>query len=192
MDPELGSLEKRIKRPRQPRLLALFFTFIQGFLSLIILNYYGGLYRRSAAGTAGLVGALLCGLSQSLLQVLLNKYYFPTILRFQVWGLLNGVWTHFWAGQLIERFQYKPLRVLWDQIFGNPFGVLGFTSFTAFWEGFDVDLYLQKHYFATLKLSWFVWPLASVVQFYVIPQKYVTLFNTTMNFGWTVALGLIM
>lgn len=192
MDPELGSLEKRIKRPRRPKIFALFLTLVQALFSLAVLGSYGKLYRRSAAGTAGLAGALLCGLSQSLLQVLTNKHYPSTILRFQVWGALNGVWTHFWAGQLIEKFEYQPFRVLWDQAFGNPFGIFAFTSFTAFWEGYDVDLYLQKHYVNTLKMSWFIWPLASVIQFYLIPQKYVTLFNITMNFGWTVVLGLLM
>lgn len=191
MDVELGVLEKRIRRSQRPKIQLLLATVAHLAACLVIFGFHDRLYRGSTYGSAGLVSAAMSGLSQGLLQLLTNKVDFASVLKFDVWGVINGVWTRFWTEQLFNRYERAPMKILWDQLLGNPLGVLIFTSLSAFWEGYDVDLYLQKNYLPALKISLLVWPLASVAQFLVVPQKYIVLFNTVINFAWTVILGLL-
>lgn len=191
MDIEIGGLEKRIRKPRKPQILILLITVVQFALCLIFFGVYDRLYARSSHGTAGLVGAAMGGLSQSLLQLLTRKYNFDGIVKFQVWGVINGVWTRFWTEQLTMRFHQWPVKVIFDQLMGNPLSVFAFTSLCAVWEGYDVDLYIQKNYLSALKVSLLIWPIASVLQFVVIREKYIVLFNTLVNFAWMVTLGLL-
>lgn len=191
-DIELGVLEKRIRKPRRPQLVILFITLVQLGLCLVFFNFYDVMFNMSSHGTAGLVGAAMSGLSQSLLQLLTKKYNYDAIVKFQVWGVMNGIWTRFWTELLSTTFSRWPIKVLLDQAFGNPFAVFAFTSLSAFWEGYDIDLYLQKNYFQALKVSLLIWPIASFLQFIVIPEKYIVLFNTVVNFAWIVILGLLM
>lgn len=191
MDAEVGVLEKRIRKSRKPQLLVLQITLLQFVLCLVFFGFYDQLYGRSTHGTAGIIGASMSGLSQSLLQLLTGKYNYATIVKFQVWGVINGVWTRFWTEQLSVRFQHWPSKVLLDQTLGNPLAVFVFTSLSAFWEGYDIDLYLQKNFVAALKISLLVWPASSIAQFVLIPERYIVLFNMVINFAWMVILGLL-
>jgi len=191
MDIELDVLEKRIRKPRRPQFLVMAIALLQLALCFLFFSQYDKLYSKSSSGTAGLVGAAMSGLSQALLELLTKKYDYGKIVKFQVWGVINGVWTRFWTEQLTTRFQMWPAKVALDQTLGNPLSVFAFTSLSAFWEGYDVDLYLQKNYMSSLKASLLIWPLASVLQFIVIPKQYIVLFNTFVNFAWMITLGLL-
>lgn len=191
MDKELGLSEKpRRQKPTAKWLLAGALIF-QICVCAALFWFYDNMYNCSPMGCAAVVSMALSGTSQLVVQLLTNSVDISRLIKFYVWGALNGMWTRFWTEQLTIRFQLTVVKILWDQIYGNPMGIFMFLSLSGYWEGADVTAYLQRNYWSSLKASWFVWPAASVAQFLIVPHRYIALFNTAVNFMWTIVLGLI-
>ncbi|GMM52900.1 hypothetical protein DASB73_038630 [Starmerella bacillaris] len=186
---EVGLLEKRVKKPRSLQILVILATVFHTALCLVLLILYEKLRDLSTRGTAAIIGAAMGGLGECLLQLYTKKYSFSDILRFQVWGVLNGIWTRCWTEKLIFHLKQKPLMILVDQLFGNPLSIFFFIGLTAFWKGYDIDLYIQKNYLPALKLSLIIWPIASTLQFTVIPRNFILIFNIVVSFIWVIVLG---
>lgn len=191
MDIESGRSEKPSQLLPKNRLLLGVGLAIQIGLSVLVFWFYDALYNRSPAGCAALVSMSLCATSQLLVQLFTNRFDLSRLVKFYVWGAQNGIWTRFWTEQLTNKLEWTITKVLWDQIYGNSMGIFMYISLSGYWEGYNLTLYLQENYWNSLKASWLVWPVASLVQFYVVPHRYIALFNTAVNFVWTIVLGLI-
>lgn len=187
---EVGLLEKRVKKPRYELLLIVCTGFAHLVACLALFIYYEDLYKCSTRGTAAIIGVSMGGLSESLVQLYTRKCSLAGIVKFQVWGALNGIWTRCWTEKLHE-LETPLFMVFLDQLIGNPLSVFFFTGLSAFWQGYDVDLYVKKNYVPTLKASLFIWPLASALQFTVIPESHIVLFNVVVGFLWVLILGVL-
>lgn len=187
---EVGLLEKRVRKSRHQLLLFLFIGVVHLVACLVLFILYEGLYETSTRGTAAVIGVAMGGLSESVLQLYTRKYSFPTIVEYQVWGAFNGIWTRSWTEMLYTHLQHPLLMILADQLFGNPLAIFFYTGLNAFWQGYDIDLYMQKNYKSTLKISLIIWPVASCLQFTVVPENFIVLFNIIVNFVWVLILGM--
>lgn len=191
MESEASALKLRIRQPRTRNTVLVAFAAGLSIALCVVFRFYSQLWRRSSVGTSALVSGCMCALSQCLIQLFLRRSEFTPILKFMVWGVCSGVWSRLWTALLNSKYDQAIRKVLWDQCFGNPVSIFMYMSLSAFWEGYNVDLYLEKNFTPAFKKSLLVWPLASFLQFYVIPDHHITLFATSVNFIWTLILGLI-
>lgn len=185
---DVEPLEKRVVR-RKPWIFII--SAIQTVLTILVFWFLSALEGRSPYGAAALTSSLLGGLSQSIYQGLTGQFKPDRVAKFQVWGVFVGVWTKFWTDQLAHKYQDPYRKILWDQLLGNPFCVFLFTSFNAFWEGYNMDLYLQVNYKPAIKASLAIWPITAIIQFTIIPQHSIFIFNSVVTFFWNVILGLL-
>lgn len=165
---------------------------VQLTLSACCLIFYDHLYHASPGGAAALVSCSLAGLSQGLLQLFVTRKLTPSkLIKFYTWGIISGVWTKFWTDQLSLKIQSPGFKVFWDQTIGTPISMFLFISFSAYWDGINVDRYLNTNYWKTLRASYVIWPASSTICFCVLPLEMIVPFNGVMNLVWTMILGLI-
>lgn len=171
-------------------LLAL--VVIQGTVAACCMVFYDRLYQASAGGAAAVVSCSLAGLSQGLLQLFVTqRLVVSKLAKFYVWGAISGVWTKFWTDQLSTNIAVPGFRVFWDQVIGTPISMFLFISYSAYWDGINVDRYLNMNYWKTLRASYVIWPASSAVCFCLLPLELIVPFNGMVNLIWTMILGFL-
>ncbi|CAN6668739.1 hypothetical protein TRVA0_041S00100 [Trichomonascus vanleenenianus] len=165
---------------------------IQLTLVALCVFFFDNIYNASSVGASAVASSALAGLSQGLLQFFIEKRLQPaSLLKFYVWGVVNGIWTKFWTDQLNSSFTSAGPKIFWDQFVGNPISIFLFISYSAYWDGHNVDRYLGLNYMKTLKASYVIWPLASAITFCLLPVEFIVPFNGVVNLIWTTILGLL-
>lgn len=136
------------------------------------------------------LGAATAALAQSLNQLWKYKFSDSRLLKFVVWGLINGYFTALWLDVLVVQIPSSMVRIVLDQLVGAPLFQLTFTILSSMWDG---DLMPAPQIRATfvrlLRYSYCFWPFVSMALFTVVPQDRMVMFNCVANFLWNVILS---
>ncbi|KAG5356569.1 hypothetical protein CJU90_1910 [Yarrowia sp. C11] len=189
--PESAGSEKHIHRP--PWNMKLFAVVLFQVITVgVVILHFTELETQSPLGLAALICLCLSGLSQGITQAFITRRSnYSQLFKFYVWGVINGVTTKMWTDMLIARVPVTILRVLIDQLCGNPGFQLMFLSLSAYWDATSISGTLHESFWKTLKSSWLIWPIFSMVAFFVLPQNLIVPCNCVVNLTWCVILGLI-
>lgn len=190
--PETGSAEKHhIHRPPW-NLKLLLLVFVQLASTAVVILHFDQLETQSPLGLAALICLCLSGLSQGITQAFITRRpNYSQLFKFYVWGVINGVTTKMWTDMLIARVPVTIFRVVCDQLCGNPGFQVMFLSLSAYWDATSISATLHESLWKTLKSSWLIWPIFSMVAFFVLPQNLIVPCNCVVNLTWCVILGLI-
>lgn len=191
--PRRGSVYKRGRRPLNSSIIAVLLSSLamQATIMYLVVHFYEDLYTRSPYGSAALVSGALSGISQGVVQtIVLRRPNLAKLLKFYVWGIIVGLWTKFWTDQLTSLSHHAVVKIICDQVIGNPFSTFMFISFSGYWDGVNVDNYLNSMYFRTLRSSYIIWPIASTINFFYLPLEYMVPFNACVTLVWNIILGI--
>lgn len=220
-DSDSDSDSPHTKQKRSAHKVAIGVVVVLQCVSLVLaVLFFDKWYSITPFGSSALVSCLLCGFAQGLLQLIVYRHAKPgNLLKYYVWGVLNGIWTvstllfisvvlsyclyiyfftsntpsmqKWWTDNLSNSVSNIPLRIICDQIIGNPTNLIFFLSFVSYWDGRDINQYFQLTYLKMLKTSYIIWPLASTIQFYFLEPRFLVPFNSVINVFWTVILGIL-
>jgi hypothetical protein len=87
--------DEKVRPRRYSTIIPLALFVLTQIISVVIpMVFYENLLEISPYGCSGLISALLAGLSEGLLGLFVHRRFVPSrLLRFYVWGFLNGIWT---------------------------------------------------------------------------------------------------
>lgn len=178
---------------RPPWNLKLFIlVFFQLASTAAVVVHFDYLEAQSPLGLAALICLCLSGLSQGITQAFITRRAnFSQLFKFYVWGVINGVTTKMWTELLIAKVPITILRVVFDQLGGNPMFQLAFLSLSAYWDATSISATLHESFWKTLKSSWLIWPIFSMVAFFILPPNLIVPCNCVVNLTWCIILGLL-
>lgn len=137
------------------------------------------------------IGSLSAVLAQLINQFYKKIYNVSHIVKFFVWGSINGVLTSLWIEMLLEYFPNLIFRVLFDQLVGSPLFQLVYLVLGSLWDNHDVATNLRVHYFRSLKLSYLIWPSFSILSFSILPVELIFPCNCLVSLIWNVILSFL-
>jgi hypothetical protein len=176
-------LEKR-------RSLLLVIVAVQAVLSVFIYKNKEAVDGVHHVINSMLLSVMCSGAAQILIQFI-RPFNFKKLLKFWIWGGINGIVSAYWINFLVVQFENLPNRVLVDQSIGSPYFQLLFIVFNCLWEGHDVIPTLKRIYIKTLGLSYLIFPLSSIISFGFLPPNLIFPFNCLVTLIWTVVLSLL-
>lgn len=136
-----------------------------------------------------LLGAASAALAQTVTQFMKHKYSTNKLLKFLVWGCINGCFTALWIDVLVSRVENIFYRVLLDQTVGAPCFQLIFSVLSSLWEDTNAGTSAHTNYLRSLRYSYCYWPFVSVTMFAFIPSRMMFFANCIANFVWNVILS---
>lgn len=144
------------------------------------------------------LGALLLGASTLLLAQTITEVYKSTFFswdkhfKFVIWGFINGVFSKLWIDFILINYaQDNFMKILLDQLLGNPISQLVFVIYNCIWENNDFRMGLQASYWKTMKYSLFVFPVFSAIAFTMLPESYIFPVNCLVTLSWNIVLSFI-
>lgn len=157
----------------------------------VSIAYYDRIYILSPIGAPILSACTMSGLSQGLIQVSVKKKInVSNLIKFYIWGLINGLFTKCWTDQLNEALSSTLHKVAADQLIGNPVCIFLFFCYISYCDKLDFYAQIKDKFMSTFKTSLIIWPFASFAMFYFVPAYMSVPFNSCVNLLWTVILGL--
>lgn len=136
-----------------------------------------------------LMGASSAAVAQSLTQFIKHKFSSNRMLKFIVWGSINGCFTALWIDMLVSRVENVVYRILIDQTVGAPFFQLIFSVLSSLWDDNNPVTGAHANYIRSLRYSYCYWPFASITMFVFIPPRLMFFANCIANFVWNVILS---
>lgn len=154
----------------------------------IYYNYdYLNLFHPMLAPT--LLGCSSGALAQSINQYFKRKFYLNKIVKFMIWGCINGYFTVAWINILVTRIDNLPARIIIDQLVGSPSFQLIFNILNTLWDQGELYTSSTGHSFVkSLKYSYCYWPFFSILLFMLIPQSLMFPCNCLANLLWNIIL----
>ncbi|EGW30399.1 uncharacterized protein SPAPADRAFT_57190 [Spathaspora passalidarum NRRL Y-27907] len=154
----------------------------------IYINYDTiGAYHPMLAGL--LLGCSSGALAQSMNQYAKKKFTLQKILKFMLWGSINGYFTVGWINILITRIDNSAYRIIIDQLVGAPMFQLIFNMLNSIWDhGEMFSISTRLAYVKSLKYSYCFWPFFSILEFMFIPQALMFPCNCLANLLWNLIL----
>jgi len=177
--------------PQNPRYV---YRKLVGFLllnlavSIICYVNYGFLKSIHPLLAPALLGMATAALAQSTNQYVKRKFSMSKILKFCVWGLINGSFTVMWIDALIQSIDNLVFRIMVDQLVGAPTFQLIFNILNSLWDHGELSYNTRNAYFKSLKYSYCYWPLVSCTMFVFIPQDSMFPANCAANLVWNLIL----
>ncbi|KAK6203366.1 uncharacterized protein RJT21DRAFT_119509 [Scheffersomyces amazonensis] len=162
---------------------------IESVVSLIIYYNYDNLSSFHYFLGPTLLGSSTAALAQSINQFIKKKYSLNKILKFLVWGLLNGYFTVLWIDILLLRVDSLSSRVIIDQFVGAPFFQLIFNVLNALWDNGELSASTRTAFIKSLKYSYCFWPFFSICSFVFIPKSMLFPANCLANLLWNIILS---
>lgn len=187
-----SSSSNSLLQPRHQRILLLLIVASSGALLHLVHNYETLKLEYGPLLVLVLVGLLSSGVAQLVNQFYKRLWHWLSILRFIVWGSINGVLTSLWIDMLIVQFPNIIVRVLVDQLVGSPCFQLIFLALAAIWDNSDIKTVLRVNYLRSLKLSYLIWPSFSILSFSILPPELIFPCNCLVNLIWNVILSFIL
>lgn len=161
--------------------------FVTTLVFLYSYDYLISIHRQFGPAC---LGAATAALAQSLNQLWKYKVSDSRLLKFVVWGLINGYFTALWLDVLVVQIPNPVLRIVLDQTVGAPLFQLTFTVLSSMWDG---DLMpapqVRATFLRSLRYSYCYWPFVSMALFTLVPQNRMVFFNCLANFIWNVILS---
>lgn len=139
---------------------------------------------------AACLGATTAALAQSCIQLSKYKISDSRLLKFVVWGTINGYFSALWIDLLMARVETTVFRILLDQTIGTPLFQLTFTMLSTMWDGESLlESVIRATFLRSLRYSYCFWPFFSMAMFTVIPPERMVISNCVANFIWNVVLS---
>lgn len=153
---------------------------------LLVYFNYAKLFNVYPLLAPTLLGALTAALAQLVHQLMREKLSGSRLLKFMVWGCINGCLTAMWIDTLVAQFDSAMYRVLIDQTVGAPLFQLVFSVLSSLWDNDSVP---HNTYFRALRYSYCYWPFVSVGMFIFVPQPLMFPCNCIANLIWNLLLS---
>lgn len=168
------------------------YLLVESLVTLVLYwNYTAISANVSPLVAPTLLGACTASLAQSINQYLRKKFSLNRILKFLVWGSINGCFTALWIDILIYRIDNLIYRIMVDQIIGAPAFQMIFSILSSLWDSGEISATIRQSYVKALKYSYCYWPFFSVFSFVFIPQSMMFPANCLANLVWNVILSKI-
>lgn len=178
----LTPTNKYVKR----KLLALM-TF-EIMISLYLYMNYDSFLQLNPLLAPSLLGALTAALAQTFNQFVKNTYALNKIVKFIVWGVINGCFTEMWIN-IVMSIDNFFLRILVDQSIGGPGFQLIFSVLNSLWDSGTLNRGTFNAFFKSLKYSYCYWPFVSVLLFGFLPKDTIFPCNCAAALVWNVILS---
>ncbi|ODV64190.1 Mpv17/PMP22 family protein ASCRUDRAFT_18481, partial [Ascoidea rubescens DSM 1968] len=136
-----------------------------------------------------LFGSITSTLAQSFNQIYNRKYAYNQLMKFAIWGSINGVLTCMWIDFLVFRFDNIVFRVLVDQSIGSPTFQLIYFLLSCLWDNLEIKKSFKSIFLRGLKYSYFIWPTFSCLSFMILPPEYIFPANCMVNLIWNIILS---
>lgn len=161
---------------------------IEIFISVYIYINYDSLLDINLLLAPSLLGALTAALAQTFNQFVKNTYSFEKIIKFIVWGIINGLLTAMWI-DIIMSIDDFYLRVFIDQSIGAPGFQLIFTILNSLWDNGSLNKSTINAFFKSLKYSYCYWPFVSILVFGFLPLDIIFPCNCAAALIWNIILS---
>ena len=162
---------------------------VEALVSATIYYNYDNLLTVHRLLAPALLGASTASLAQSMNQYVKKKLNFNKIMKFMVWGVINGSFTVLWIEFLMSRTDNLFYRILIDQLVGAPSFQLIFNVLSTLWDTGEISHNTKALYIRSLKYSYCFWPFFSMVSFGFIPQPLLFPANCLANLIWSLILS---
>lgn len=171
----------------------LVFAIIIETISLCITYYeYDGIALIHPMLAPTLLGCVSGALAQSTNQYLKKKFTVNKIIKFMVWGSINGFFTSAWINILVTRIDNMFYRIIIDQTVGAVSFQLIFNILNSLWDQGEVfSSTTWASFLKSLKYSYCFWPFFSILLFMFIPQSMMFPSNCLANLFWNLILSKI-
>lgn len=178
--------QAKLHRPASAYLYVVFETFVT-LTVYFNYDYLTTIYRQLGPAC---MGAATAALAQSLNQLMKYKFSDSRLLKFIVWGAINGLFTALWLEVLVVQVPSPIFRIIIDQTVGAPLFQLTFTILSNMWDG-DSQLTpaVQAAFIRSLRYSYCYWPFISTAMFTLVPPERMVICNCVANFIWNVILS---
>ncbi|CUM65198.1 uncharacterized protein PRCAT00002826001 [Priceomyces carsonii] len=164
---------------------------IETTLSIVFYHYYEKIEEVNLLLAPALLGASTAALAQSFNQAQKLKYSINRVLKFTVWGIINGTLTALWINLLMQRIKNLSYRILVDQLLGVPIFQLIFNVLNSLWDQGELGSNTRINYLKALRYSYFFWPFFSICLFLFFPQRVMFPANCLANLIWNLILSMI-
>lgn len=135
------------------------------------------------------LGASCGALAQTFAQVFRNSFSIRKIVKFVLWGALNGALTELWVGFLLLHINTPLMRIILDQTLGTPVFQAVFSILNSVWDHGRIVSEIKELYIKSLKWSYLFWPFFSVLQFLFIPSDMIFPANCIASLVWNILLS---
>lgn len=167
--------------------------FVETLTSVIIYSTYTRLVLYYLFLAPTLLGASTAALAQSMNQLYKGRLSNSRLLKFVLWGCINGCFTALWIDTLVARVESVFYRILIDQLVGAPSFQLIFHLLGKVWDVAEpgqpspsISTFLMA-----LSYSYCYWPFVSIAMFVFIPPPLMFISNCIANLIWNVILSRI-
>lgn len=158
-------------------------------ISLLIYYYYDSILIAHKLLGPSMLGASTSMLAQSINQFVRQKLNYNKVIKFLVWGAINGCFTALWLNLLFVRFDNILHRIILDQLIGAPIFQLIFTILNTLWDHGEIHPNTKNVYIRSLKFSLCFWPFFSILSFIFIPSSLLFPANCIANLVWSFILA---
>lgn len=169
----------------------LFVVIVEAIIAVFIYYQYDYISTfHSSLIAPSLLGSFTAALAQSINQYAKHKFSVNKIVKFLVWGSINGCFTVLWIDVLITQTDNVMYRVLADQLVAAPLFQLVFNILNALWDHGELNGHMNG-YFHSLKYSYCFWPFFLVASFVFVPKEFMFPANCAANLIWNLILSKI-
>ncbi|GEQ69349.1 hypothetical protein JCM33374_g3020 [Metschnikowia sp. JCM 33374] len=176
----------KFHRPRR----AYVYLILELFVGIQIIYSYDQVAARFPLLAPTILGAASAGLAQSLIQFFRQKISTNRLLKFIVWGSINGCFTALWIDVLVTRVDSVVYQIIVDQVIGGPLFQLMYTVLSSIWENDSiVGSAAQATFFKSLRYSYCYWPFISTSMFLLVPPQLMFFLNCLASFVWNLVLS---
>lgn len=167
--------------------------FLETVASVVIYSSYTRLVLLYLFLAPTLLGASTAALAQSMNQLYKGRLSICKLLKFLIWGCINGCFTALWIDTLVARVDSVFYRILIDQLVGAPSFQLTFHLLGKVWDVADPGQPSPTFstFVTALSISYCYWPFVSVAMFVFIPPLLMFISNCVANLIWNMILSRI-
>lgn len=163
---------------------------VESIIGIQILYSYDQIAAKFPLLAPTMLGAASAAFAQSLIQFFRQKFSTNRLLKFIIWGCINGCFTALWIDVLISRFDKVVYQIIVDQIIGAPLFQLMYTALSSIWENDSiVSLNAQSTFLKSLRYSYCYWPFISTSMFIFVPPQLMFFLNCLASFVWNLVLS---
>lgn len=156
----------------------------------IYYNYQTIITQLHPLAAPAMLGTTSAAFAQSLNQYIKKKLDYNRVMKFMVWGSINGTLTVLWIDVLITRVDSVVYRILVDQAIGAPAFQATFSVLNSIWEtGELVSNTAKSSFLRSLRYSYCYWPIFSVCLFLFVPPNMMFPANCLANLLWNLILS---
>ncbi|PSK39355.1 hypothetical protein C7M61_001965 [Candidozyma pseudohaemuli] len=166
---------------------------LETIASVVIYSSYTKLVLLYLFLAPTLLGASTAALAQSMNQLYKGRLSVSKLLKFLIWGCINGCFTALWIDTLVARVDSVFYRILIDQLIGAPSFQLTFHLLGKVWDVAEPGHPSPSFstFLTALSISYCYWPFVSIAMFVFIPQLLMFISNCVANLIWNMILSRI-